>query len=226
MAIILTRTQVRRVDELAVTCYGMVGVQLMENAGRNAAEIIDSRFGPCGHAFIACGGGNNGGDGFVVARHLHNKGWTVICALAGDESKLSHDCKVNYGIVRQMHMDVRMIAKATQVGSGLPGESPDMVVVDALLGTGFSGEVRSPVAELIAALNAMPRRAMVAIDVPSGLDCDTGQPARQTIRADFTITFVARKVGFDFPGAKAFVGEVIVADIGAPRELITEAGRA
>lgn len=219
----LTRTQVRRVDELAVSQYGMVGLQLMENAGRNAAEIIDTRFGPRGHASIACGAGNNGGDGFVIARHLHNRGWSVACVLAGAESKLSPDCATNFGIVRKMDLPVRHIMEGSQVPAAMSGLATRTVLVDALLGTGFSGEVRSTMAELITELNGIPRRAMVAIDVPSGLDCDSGAPANPTIRADLTITFVAPKIGFQYPGAQAFTGEVIVADIGAPRNLIVEA---
>ena len=207
-------------DELAVSRYGMTGLQLMENAGRNAAEIIDIRYGSRGHAFIACGGGNNGGDGFVIARHLHNRGWGVVCVLASDQSKLSHDGAVNFGIVRKMGLDVRVIAAGSQVDSGLVGLSAEAVVVDALLGTGFAGEVRSPLAKLIESLNTLPHRAMVAIDVPSGLDCDTGASVRATIRADLTITFVATKLGFQLPAAKAFTGEIVVADIGAPRELM------
>lgn len=221
----LTRSQVRRVDELAVSRYGMVGLQLMENAGRNAAEIIDARFGPRGQAIIACGGGNNGGDGFVIARHLHNRGWSVACILAATESKLSPDCATNFGIARKMDLPMRHIIAGSQVPPAMSGQSVHTVFVDALLGTGFSGEVRSPMAELVTALNAAPRRAMVAIDLPSGLDCDSDVPASVTIRADLTITFVGPKTGFQSPGAQAFTGEVIVADIGAPRELIAEVQR-
>ena len=94
--------------------------------------------------------------------------------------------------------------------------------MDALLGTGFSGEVRSPLAELIHALNAASKRAVVAVDLPSGLDCDTGTPGRATIRADLTITFVARKRGFDSREAFPYLGRIEVADIGAPRELPAE----
>jgi len=98
----------------------------------------------------------------------------------------------------------------------------EVIVVDALLGTGFSGEVRSPLAELIHAINSASKRAVVAVDLPSGLDCDTGTPGRATIRADLTITFVARKRGFDSKVAIPYLGRVEVADIGAPRELIAE----
>jgi len=100
--------------------------------------------------------------------------------------------------------------------------TPQEIVVDALLGTGFSGEVRSPLAELIHAINAASKRAVVAVDLPSGLDCDTGTPGRATIRADLTITLVARKRGFDARQAIPYLGRIEVADIGAPRELLPE----
>jgi NAD(P)H-hydrate epimerase len=95
-------------------------------------------------------------------------------------------------------------------------------VIDALLGTGFRGEVRSPTAELVQAMNDAPKRAAVAIDVPSGLDCDTGAPSNATIRADLTITFVAVKAGFTRSVAAPYVGRLEVADIGVPSELVAE----
>jgi NAD(P)H-hydrate epimerase len=98
----------------------------------------------------------------------------------------------------------------------------DDVVVDALLGTGFRGQVRSPTAELIDALNSAPCRARVAVDVPSGLDCDTGVPSNACVRADLTITFVAAKTGFSAEPAAPYVGRVEVVDIGAPHELLEE----
>lgn len=222
MDIVLTREQVRQVDELAVSRYGMTGLQLMENAGRNATEMIDARYGPRGVGCIACGGGNNGGDGFVIARHLSNRGWRITCLLVADPARLSHDCDVNYGVVRKMELPLYVVSDASILANALRGVTADTVVIDALLGTGFTGELRSPVVDLMVMLNATPRRAMVAIDVPSGLDCDTGMPTKTAIRADLTITFVAPKVGFRSPGAQAFTGEVVVAEIGAPTQLLTE----
>jgi len=93
-------------------------------------------------------------------------------------------------------------------------------VVDALLGTGFRGEVRAHLADVIERCNALAGPKVVAIDLPSGLDCDTGQPSNATIQADVTVTFVAPKVGFDAPGATRYTGRVVVADIGTPPSLI------
>jgi NAD(P)H-hydrate epimerase len=219
---ILSREQIRRIDQLAIERYGMVGLVLMENAGRNAAALLRDSYGPVGRALIFCGPGNNGGDGFVIARHLHNAGWSVRLALAGDPTRMTPDAKANHAIVQGMRLDISE-APDVETQAGLAASiHPDDVVVDALLGTGFRGEVRSPTAELIHALNASARRAMIAVDVPSGLDCNTGAPSNATIQADLTITFVAAKKGFTAASATPYVGRVEVVDIGAPRELLDE----
>lgn len=216
----LTRDQVRRVDRLAVERYGMVGLVLMENAGRNAAAIMDEAYGPAASVFICCGPGNNGGDGCVIARHLHNRGWTVRLLLAGDPTRLTHDTEANYGIVEAMGLERVVAADLEGQRAAAATIRQDEVVVDALLGTGFRGEVRSPTAELITAINASGRRAVVAVDVPSGLDCDTGAASNATVRADLTITFVAAKTGFAAASAAPYLGRLAVADIGSPRELV------
>ncbi len=218
----ITREQVRRVDRLAIERYGIAGLVLMENAGRNAAAIIRDTYGPAGKAWICCGPGNNGGDGFVIARHLHNAGWSIRLVLAGDPSRMTPDTRANCAIVQAMKLDVST-AQSGETQRALAGSiSHDEIVVDALLGTGFHGDVRSPTAELIDTINAAAKRALVAIDVPSGLDCDTGLPSNATIHAELTITFVAAKAGFAAASAGPYVGRVEVADIGAPRELIDE----
>lgn len=222
MDITFSREQVRRVDQLAVSRYGIPSVILMENAGCNAAAIICENYGRTGSAFVGCGTGNNGGDGCVIARHLHNAGWTVRVMVAGGEARMTDDTRTNFGIIQAMELDVQVADDRNAQLTLIESISREEIIVDALLGTGFHGDVRSPTAELIAALNGVDRRAVVAIDVPSGLDCDTGAPSNATIRADLTITFVAHKRGFLEPSASPYVGRVEVADIGAPRELIEE----
>ncbi len=220
MGAVLTRDQVRRVDHLAINRYGISGLVLMENAGRHAASIIAENYGTIGGAFICCGPGNNGGDGCVIARHLHNVGWSVRVMVTSDESAMTPDALANYRIIEAMGL-MPLLAPDWEVQKAhLESIHPDEVVIDALLGTGFRGRVRNPTAELIDAINAATKRAVVAIDVPSGLDCDAGAASNATIRADLTITFVARKSGFDCPAAAPYLGWVEVADIGAPRELI------
>lgn len=244
-AFTLTRAQVRAIDRRAIEQYGIPGIVLMENAGRSAAEIIRCRILPglgrggrendgyTGDAraagarvAIVCGAGNNGGDGFVIARHLSLSGVDVRILLACDPRRFSAepagDAAVNYAIVRRMELPIEVYddpARMTALRAGLTGAE---VIVDALLGTGFVGPVRPPLDLAIEAINTTRGAFVVAVDVPSGLDCDTGAPGGAAVRADATITFVARKAGFDRPGAAEYVGAVHVAEIGAPRRLIRE----
>lgn len=216
--LVLTRDQVRRVDELAQSKYGLAGIVLMENAGRGAAELIDRLYGPHGQSIIACGTGNNGGDGLVIARHLHILGWQVRVLVAGNPESMSPDCAANDRIVRAMGLPHFV----TSDGS-LPDEllaDRQTIIVDALLGTGFRGEVRPPLRALIDQMNSLPRRALVAVDVPSGLDCDTGQPGGTAIKADMTITFVALKPGLLSEPGRRYAGQCHVAGIGVPPELV------
>ena len=222
MSLTLTRNQVRRVDQLAIERYGIAGIVLMENAGRNAADVIRDVLGRRGTAMICCGTGNNGGDGCVIARHLHNAGWTVSLLMAGDPARCTPDTTTNLGIVRAMEIDLIETLDIVEQLTALRRVEPDGIVVDALLGTGFRGDVRSPTAELIQAINSTPKRSVVAVDVPSGFDCDTGTASNAAIRADLTVTFVAAKIGFAASAARPFVGRVEVVDIGAPRGLIDE----
>lgn len=218
--LVLSRSQVRRIDELARSQYGLPGIVLMENAGHGAARIIDQHYGPEGSALIACGTGNNGGDGLVIARHLHNMGWTLRIVIAGDPASMSPDCAANDRVIRAMNLSRAVAATADDLLRCSDESSPDTVVVDALLGTGFQGVVRPMPATLIDRLNIMPRKATVAVDVPSGLDCDTGLPGGTAIRADRTVTFVAMKPAFMTDPGRAYAGECRVVDIGVPRELI------
>ncbi len=213
----LTREQVREVDRIAIEEYGVSGLVLMENAGRNAACVILDEYAagddaPSLAIVIFCGTGNNGGDGFVIARHLSNAGAAVRIALCGEEARLTPDAAENHKICQAMGIGMTPPG-STEIG---PGE----VVIDALLGTGFAGKVREATARVIERINSVPKRGTVAIDVPSGLDCDTGMPSSATVIADITVTFVAGKVGFQSESARRFVGRLHVADIGAPPRIV------
>ena len=216
----LTREQVRRIDQLAVERYCMTGLVLMENAGRNAASIMDHAYGPWAKAIIFCGTGNNGGDGCVIARHLHNARWRVRLVMAGDPSRMTPDTRANHAILEAMNVEMVVASDRESQRTAVESIDTDAVVVDALLGTGFRGEVRSPTETFISALNDAPRQAMVAIDVPSGLDCDSGSPSNATITADLTITFAAEKIGFANSAAAVYTGRIELADIGVPKELL------
>lgn len=227
----LSRDEVRELDRRAIHDFGVPGVVLMENAGRGCAELL-MRLNP-GRTptVILCGPGNNGGDGFVIARHLDNHGWPVEVRLFADPNKLSGDAAVNFrplgasGIAGRPYPDWF----ASGMGDGVyqrdlaaaPAAWAGGWIVDALFGTGLSRGIGAPVELAVAAVNAS-RAPVLAVDIPSGLDCDTGEPLGPTVRAGHTATFVAAKTGFRNPNARAWTGEVHVIDIGAPRALVDE----
>jgi NAD(P)H-hydrate epimerase len=212
----LSREAARELDRRAVDDYGMTGLVLMENAGRGVADRLCD-LGINGPVAICCGAGNNGGDGFVVARHLDLRGHEVQVFLFADPGRLKGDAAANYRIIERSGLSVRQLAPE-DLQAALSGAS---WIVDALLGTGARGEPRPPLAGAIERMNAagVP---ILAVDLPSGLDCDTGQTAKHTIRAAHTCTFVAQKPGFLVPEAQTYLGTVHVVDIGAPRRLVEE----
>lgn len=220
MITVLSRDEVRSVDRRAIDEYGMPGVVLMENAGRGATELLRS-LGIQGQVVICCGKGNNGGDGFVMARHLDNHGARVCVLLFARPEELTGDAAVNYHVIARagLKIDVRCDASDTEaLRRELAGRD---WVVDALFGTGLKGPVRPPFDGIISAINDSGARVL-AVDIPSGLDCDTGQPLGATVKALHTATFVALKKGFLEPAAKPWLGQVHVIDIGVPRVLIQQ----
>lgn len=220
LPLVLTRDQVRDVDRRAIKVYGLPGLVLMENAGRNAATLLLD-LGIHGPVVICCGKGNNAGDGFVIARHLENAGVTVTVLMAVSSESLSGDAAVNLGVLKRA--GTRIVEPSD---SGISNQWPPELagadwIVDALLGTGTQGTLREPFISAIDAINNSKRRVF-AVDLPSGMDCDTGQPLGSCIRARHTATFVARKPGFDAPGVSTFTGDVHVIDIGVPRRLLQD----
>jgi NAD(P)H-hydrate epimerase len=215
----LTREQVREVDRRAIEEYGMSGLVLMENAGRGCVDKL-CEFGVQGPVVICCGRGNNAGDGFVIARHLDLRGYTARALIFSDPAELRGDAAANYAILAKCGVPVSVLTTVDDERLATALADADWIV-DALLGTGARGEPKPPLDRLIERLNQQPARRL-AVDLPSGLDCDTGQPARHTFRAHHTCTFVAAKTGFASPAALEFLGQVHVLDIGVPRRLIEE----
>jgi NAD(P)H-hydrate epimerase len=208
----LTREQVRAFDKHAVEQLGIPAAVLMENAGRGAATILQS-LGIHGLVVLCCGKGNNGGDGLVMARHLANAGIDVLTLLFARPEELSPDAAIQWNIVRKIGMATQLWPQPLDEMNLAATLARADWVVDALLGTGLIGPVRPPFDRVIALINANPAKAL-AVDIPTGLDADTGEPVGPTIRADHTVTFVAAKVGFRSPTAAPFIGRVHVADIG------------
>jgi NAD(P)H-hydrate epimerase len=231
---VLTRQQVRELDRRAIQEYGMSGLVLMENAGRGVADVICQLIGQppalpgvsraaidAPVVTIVCGKGNNGGDGFVIARHLDMFGLAVRIVLLGNPEELTGDAAANFSIIRNAGLSIEIVAAPLDTVRFDAAITGSVWLIDAILGTGAVGEPRSPYAEAIDRMNASGLPIM-AVDVPSGLDCDTGAPAQHTIRAAHTCTFVASKPGFSVERAKPYVGHLHVLDIGAPRRLLDE----
>jgi len=209
----LTRAQVRELDRRAIAEFGIPGVVLMENAGRGAVEVL-LRLGVRGPVVICCGKGNNGGDGFVIARHLGNHGIVARVLLFCAPQELRGDAAINYHIIAKLGLPLEVHAAPTIDLQAVERQLAVAAwVVDALFGTGLSGPVRPPLDAVIAAINRSPAQVL-AVDIPSGLDCDTGEPLGPTVRAHHTVTFAAQKVGFTNPAAQQWLGEVHLADIG------------
>ncbi|WP_442505292.1 NAD(P)H-hydrate epimerase [Novipirellula sp. SH528] len=213
----LSRDQVRSVDQTAIEEYGMSGLVLMENAGRGAAEVIQQNLAS-GRVVILCGKGNNGGDGYVIARHLDLMERDVVLVSVVEISSLSGDAAANTAIATRAGLDLRTATTREEIESSLAEAD---VIVDCLLGTGATGPLRGIYSDAVQVANRS-RAARVAIDVPTGLDVDTGDADPNTFRAELTITFVAKKIGFEFEGTQPFLGDIEVVPIGVPRKLLHE----
>lgn len=218
----LSRQQVRAIDRYAIDVLGVPGMVLMENAGRNAADAIEHHLVTArGHSVaVVAGGGNNGGDGFVIARHLLLRGAKVAVLLVAPPEKITGDARANLDILRRLAVDVRELREADLAGLYLVLRRFDMIV-DALGGTGVQGPLTGLIAKAVGQVNDSGT-PVAAVDIPTGLDCDTGEAHGPVIRAAFTVTFVAPKKGFDAEEAAEYTGEVIVADIGIPAALVAE----
>ncbi len=223
----LTREEVRAVDRRAINEFGMTGLVLMENAGRGAAEHLLT-LGIDGPVVICAGKGNNGGDGFVIARHLELLGCDVRVLLFANPSELFGDAAANWRILEAAETPRVVLGRQPTLSDIDHALSHADWIVDALLGTGTNGEVREPYRTAITAISRAARKVF-AVDVPSGLDCDSGELIETLaggttvcVRATHTATFVARKRGFDNPASQAFTGEVHVVGIGVPKKLLDE----
>lgn len=208
----ISREEAKAYDHHAITELNIAGVVLMENAGRSAAELAMrlAKEQQLNNILIICGGGNNGGDGYVIARHLIQfTDLNVKIVLTTKSEKLQGDALINYQILKKLGVDVPHIS-ASELPQLLKS---DTLVVDAILGTGFQGELRKDIADLLTIINQYAT-TIFSIDIPSGLDANTGEASASCIKADHTITFVAKKIGFKQPDSKDYTGKITVANIG------------
>ncbi len=219
--IVMTREEVRAIDSWAINTLGIPGVVLMENAGHSCAELIKEKLADITRpkVCIFCGTGNNGGDGYVIARHLLNSGFAVtvvVCGSPGAGKKIKGDAKINLDILERMGQAVELLSLDD---GDIPGRVESFaagadMLVDSIFGTGLSGQLSDKYKQLIESINSQDC-PILAVDIPSGLDCDTGEPLGAAVRATYTVTFVAVKKGFaSSSGAADYTGEVFVASIG------------
>jgi hydroxyethylthiazole kinase-like uncharacterized protein yjeF len=216
--IVMTRDQIRAFDAWAINTLGIPGVVLMENAGRSCAEFIKEKLKSIAKPAVCifCGTGNNGGDGYVIARHLLNSGFKVVVVICGDRTKIKGDAKINLDTLEKLDQPIKTLDLnngdiAAQVKK-LAGDA-DMLV-DSIFGTGLSGQLSSEYKQLIESINAQ-NRPVLAVDIPSGLDCDTGLPLGAAVKAAYTVTFAAMKKGFlAGKNVAEYTGEIFVASIG------------
>lgn len=242
----LSVAAIRQVDRTAVEQFHIHSLVLMENASSACARWLAERSTPratslpesmpatgsgnfaevptaARRAVILCGRGNNGGDGLAIARHLRSFDWQCEVILLGPIEQLSSDARANWQILTARSScgcTVVTDAASQDEETARLIESAD-VIIDAMLGTGASGSPRAPLDRWIELANRAAAER-IAIDIPTGLDAETGSVAPRTFRADVTLSFVARKPGFRDPTAQSFLGEVNVMPIGIPVELIDE----
>ncbi|MHC4975095.1 MAG: NAD(P)H-hydrate epimerase [Planctomycetota bacterium] len=220
-----SREAIRRVDQLAIERYDIPGIVLMENAASGCARTLLRDHHDTTGFLIFCGPGNNGGDGLAIARHLHNARTNVTIVRTHPVDRYTGDARTNLDICTRMELPTHNVDALET----LPPPSSSLCVVDALLGTGSQSVPRGTLCECtlhINTLRAHSNASVIAIDLPSGLDCDTGEPfdAQKCVRASRTLTMAGLKRGFANAGAAEFAGEIEVIDIGVPVQLLDELG--
>jgi len=214
---IVSNDQMKAMDNKTIDELGVPGMVLMENAGRQTYEyILDfiTEIDLTGRIDIYCGKGNNGGDGYVIARHFFNNGYPVRILSVGDPEDLRGDAKTNYFICKKYNIPLVVLNSTDQ----LKGQKPPGLIVDALLGTGIKGEVRNLFKDIIDNINdqGVP---VVSVDIPSGLNGDFPTVSGSAIRADLTVTMALPKRALLFYPAKKYVGLLDIADISMPENV-------
>lgn len=221
---ILSAKQMKEADRHAIEDVGIPSVVLMENAGGEVVRALEDRVGDLSEisVLVLCGTGNNGGDGMVVARHLHARGTHVRALLFGDPAGLSPDAEAQWRILRRVGVP-HQACGAKDWPEALEDLEAADVVVDAIFGTGFRGRIDGFLAEVVEDVNACPA-PVVAVDVPSGLSGDSASDDGPVIEAALTVTFAAPKLCHVFAPAHRHCGDLVVADIGIPRASLARAG--
>jgi len=224
---VVTSTEMRACDQYAIETLKIPGLILMENAGRGVVEMMEKHYGSMAGktVLIVCGKGNNGGDGYVVARHLFNRGAKVIVLLLWKPSEQKGDAKINFESIQKISQKFKkneMLQikelKSSRTLRLLP--KPD-IIIDAIFGTGFSGEVRESYKSVIEWINRAGGKK-VSIDIPSGVNADNGEVINVAVKADLTVTMAMKKIGLITADGMSYAGKVEVVDISMPTETLKQ----
>ena len=214
---IVTAGEMQQIDTKTIREYGIPGVVLMERAGLSVVETIKERFGNK-RIVVISGVGNNGGDGMVIARNLHNQRWPVTIFLVADPERLKGDAAIQYSAAMNFGLSVSPIQNLLDAPEKFL--TKHTLVIDAMLGTGLSKEITGKLSEVITCINHS-EVPVLAVDIPTGISSDSGQVLGNAVKADCTVTFGLPKYGHIlYPGAE-HTGKLLVSDIGFPRELLT-----
>jgi ADP-dependent NAD(P)H-hydrate dehydratase / NAD(P)H-hydrate epimerase len=220
---ILTSAEMREVDRRAIEEIGIPGVVLMENAGIRTAAAIADVYPECdgGEVLIAAGKGNNGGDGFVIARQLAVEGWRPRILLFAGKDEIRGDAAVNLAVAVRMGLPIEEIRTVADIKRAARRLQEAPLIVDALFGTGLAKPLEGFYAEAVAAINRSPA-PVVAVDIPSGLSSDTFEIIGPCVEADLTVCLAAPKIAHVFPPAEDCVGKLRIVDIGMPPALLDD----
>lgn len=212
--------KMKDIDQAAIEEFKVPSIVLMENAGRAAAEVAALMLTDKNKKIvIVCGKGNNGGDGFVCTRHLVNKGVNVLVFLTCNRDQLKGDAKINFSILEKMNVSIYELTKEGNFTNLENKIKNSELVIDAIFGIGITGKIKEPYSEIINIINKNKNKVL-ALDIPSGLDATEGISLGSCIKADKTITFAVAKTGLVNKQGPTFSGEIIVADISIPKQLL------
>ncbi len=227
----VTRDEMRALDRRASEEFGIPSLLLMENAGRGVADLaLSERFSENrseGTIVVFCGKGNNGGDGLVAARHLYNRGFAMKVLLFAGPQTLKGDAAVNFQIISKMKIPCVILSEAKDLARFFApnGAQNDILassdlIIDALFGVGLHAPLEGMDAKAVDAINQSGRRVL-AVDIPSGLDADTGEVRGVAVKASITATLGAVKQGLLRGAGPLHAGKICVVDISLPKELIS-----
>jgi ADP-dependent NAD(P)H-hydrate dehydratase / NAD(P)H-hydrate epimerase len=224
----LTAAEMRDVDRLTVELHGVPSLTLMENAGSRIAEFLGERFPGLARRRIVvlCGKGNNGGDGFVVARRLAEMGAKPAVYLFADPQEMRGDAAVNRRKWQDGGGEMQVVVNPSDLAAAKQAIAAGDILVDALLGTGTRGSVKGMLSEVIEAVNRRKRsQTVVSVDIPSGAQADTGALPGPAVEANYTVTLTAPKIGMLYGKANECCGGLVVREIGSPPRVVEEVGK-